>query len=358
MQNTNTRKLILFFSPISIVLIIAVAWYELSKIEKQSRDSIRASLQTVLIATQEALHIWIDQRKFDIDDITSNGELLRSTEILLTRKIDTRHSQSLEAIRSIMGPRLSRYGDRDFLIISHDRKNVASMIDEKIGRTSFIHQQRKEYLDSAFEGATVFVPTIYSDTVKAKFGLSDKSKIPAIFIAAPIKNLNGKIIAVLALKINLKRHFTRITQLSRIGSTGETYAFDDKGILISESRFDNQLRRIGLIGSNSRGILSIRIADPGGNLLEGYTPTIERDALPLTHMASIATKGVSGYNTNGYRDYRGVEVFGAWLWDRELGFGLTTEVDAEEAMQPYLYGHCYGYRIVNSLHRNFCSNII
>ncbi|MGD8925409.1 MAG: cache domain-containing protein [Thioalkalispiraceae bacterium] len=309
---------------------------------------MRASLQTVLITTQEALHIWIDQRKFDIDDITENSEILRSTSILLNHKIDTRHSQSLETIRSIMAPRLSRYGDRDFLIISPDRKNLASMIDTKIGRTSFIHKQRKAYLDSAFKGATVFIPTIYSDTVRTKFGLSDNTTVPAIFIAAPIKNLSGKIIAVLALKINLKRHFTRITQLSRIGETGETYAFDDKGILISESRFDNQLRRIGLIGSDSRGILSIRIVDPGGNLLEGYTPDTERDALPLTLMASKATKGISGYDTNGYRDYRGVEVFGAWLWDRELGFGLATEVDAAEAMQPY-YTTCMAIIVIAGL---------
>jgi len=29
----------------------------------------------------------------------------------------------------------------------------------------------------------------------------------------------------------------------------------------------------------------------------------------------------------GYRDYRGVPVFGAWVWDGELGMGLTSEVD-------------------------------
>ena len=32
-----------------------------------------------------------------------------------------------------------------------------------------------------------------------------------------------------------------------------------------------------------------------------------------------------------YRDYRGIQVVGAWQWLREHDFGVITEVDAEEA---------------------------
>jgi polar amino acid transport system substrate-binding protein len=37
----------------------------------------------------------------------------------------------------------------------------------------------------------------------------------------------------------------------------------------------------------------------------------------------------------GYRDYRGVPVFGAWLWNADLGLGLATEIDVAEAMSNY-----------------------
>jgi len=40
-----------------------------------------------------------------------------------------------------------------------------------------------------------------------------------------------------------------------------------------------------------------------------------------------------GSNVKGYRDYRGVTVVGAWAWDKELGFGITTEIDVSEAYQ-------------------------
>jgi hypothetical protein len=34
---------------------------------------------------------------------------------------------------------------------------------------------------------------------------------------------------------------------------------------------------------------------------------------------------------DGYRNYRGVEVVGAWAWLPEYGMGVATEVEAEEA---------------------------
>jgi PAS domain S-box-containing protein len=37
----------------------------------------------------------------------------------------------------------------------------------------------------------------------------------------------------------------------------------------------------------------------------------------------------------GYRDYRGVSVYGAWLWDDKLDIGLTTEIDEAEALDQF-----------------------
>ena len=50
-------------------------------------------------------------------------------------------------------------------------------------------------------------------------------------------------------------------------------------------------------------------------------------------MARSAVSGESGVDLIGYRDYRDLTVVGAWLWDQELGLGITTELDADEAYQ-------------------------
>ena len=52
-------------------------------------------------------------------------------------------------------------------------------------------------------------------------------------------------------------------------------------------------------------------------------------------MATAAVAGRSGVNVEGYRDYRGVKVVGAWTWDDELHFAMATEMDYAEAYGPY-----------------------
>jgi PAS domain S-box-containing protein len=70
-------------------------------------------------------------------------------------------------------------------------------------------------------------------------------------------------------------------------------------------------------------------------MTKGFTPSVPRYQQPLTLMAREATQGKAGLNVTGYRDYRGVTVYGAWLWDDKLGIGLATEIDEADALGPY-----------------------
>jgi len=84
--------------------------------------------------------------------------------------------------------------------------------------------------------------------------------------------------------------------LGRIGQSGETYAFGRYGKLLSESRFDEDLRKAGLIGEGQNSILLVSVRDPGGDMIEGFTPAVPRYQQPLTLMAQQATKGKAGLN--------------------------------------------------------------
>jgi signal transduction histidine kinase len=52
-------------------------------------------------------------------------------------------------------------------------------------------------------------------------------------------------------------------------------------------------------------------------------------------MAQSALSGNSGVDVEGYPDYRGVYVFGAWSWDSSLNVGIASEIDRQEALTPY-----------------------
>ena len=167
------------------------------------------------------------------------------------------------------------------------------------------------------------VPPIWSDIpMIASLDGKDK-KSPAMFFAAPIKNKQGAVIAVTTQRVDPSRDFTRLIQLGRLGKSGETYAFGRYGKMLSESRFNEDLRKAGLIKQGQKSILAVSVRDPGGDMTKGFRPSVPRYQQPLTLMAQQATKGKSGLNVEGYRDYRGAPVYGAWLWDDKLGVGLA-----------------------------------
>ena len=338
--NQEFRKNISIFLLIGVFFssLVWVGIYTRTKIEFQSKASVRSALQTVLRTTHEAMCLWFEHRKHTLTTVTNDDRFLKTTEELLSLPENTevlKKSSAQKKLREMFEPKLREFRDLGYFIINRNFVNLASWRDSNIGLRNLIAEQHLDVLEKVFQGKVLFVPTIASDVTLLNESGRSIEKVPMFFIAGPVKNAGGEVIAALALRLDPKRDFTYITQLGRIGNSGETYAFDENGMMITESRFDMQLRNIGLIKPNEGTLLNIRIADPGGNLVEGYRSLGKADERPLTAMAKDAVAGNSGFNTDGYRDYRGVDVFGAWIWDKNLGFGMTTEIDAKEALQSF-----------------------
>ena len=116
-----------------------------------------------------------------------------------------------------------------------------------------------------------------------------------MFAVAPILDDNKAAIAALALRINPEGEFTEILSVARSGETGETYAFNSEGVMLSNTRFPKDLVKIGLLDheSESGAILEVQLRDPGGNMLEGHRPEVPRKVLRPTRMAKSATSGES-----------------------------------------------------------------
>jgi len=167
-------------------------------------------------------------------------------------------------------------------------------------------------------------------------GRGRRGDLTLMQVAAPVITDSGLVEGALALVINPDQEFTRMLSVARTGESGETYAFDQHGLLISRSRFDDQLHRLGLLdATNSSSALNLRLHDPGGDVAKGFKPTSdEAGSAELTRMVTAAVAGQAGVEVRPSRDYRGVQVVGAWRWLPEHGFGVVTQIDATEAFQP------------------------
>jgi len=151
-----------------------------------------------------------------------------------------------------------------------------------------------------------------------------------ILVTAPIRIKKVGFVGAVTLIYDPNTIFKSIFETVRLGVSGETYAFDESALLISESRFIENLRTAKLIDKNDISAkFKIRLFDPEKNLLTSKNKNFKRRK--FTRMVSSALSEGAGVDVSGYRDYRGVKVVGAWIWMDEYNFGFTSEMDYSEA---------------------------
>ena len=122
-----------------------------------------------------------------------------------------------------------------------------------------------------------------------------KADLPSMFTAAPIRDKKGQAVAVLGLRIRPEEDFTGILQVASSGATGETYAFDDKGLFLSGSRFEQDLKQAGLLAdtADTHSVLTLELRDPGVDMMQGERPAERRASQPLTRMAAVGGRAAN-----------------------------------------------------------------
>lgn len=324
---------IIFITLILVVSVISV-WVK-NHIQQQVRQELYHTLDTVLDTTHQAVRTWANEQR-SIAEVWANTEIVRSeTRKLLASNRETETLLSSPAQQTLRKWLSAVQITRDFseyAVITPDMTMLAASRNYSVG-INVSHKKQNEFLQKLLEGkSTICVP------LKSDISLPDKNgelriNLPSMFVGAPIKDDAGKVIAMLVFRFDPAKDFTALLQKGRIGQSGETYAFNREGRLISDSRFENQLRKLGLIRNDEHSILNIVLRNPGENLVKGETKQIPTELQAFTRMAASAVTGQSGSDLDGYRDYRGVPVVGVWRWDEELAFGIAIEMNKEEAYQ-------------------------
>ena len=315
-------------------------------IESRYRITIGDTLNTVLDSTNKALQIWAQGHRRTVMDFAADRKVIANAELLLKwyQGKNSLPSTSIQSLRQYFLLRRQFSSYKGFYIIGPENINLVSSQDTDIGALNLLKVQPGE-LDKLWSGETILSHTQVIDTVQRKSRGSFRAI--SMFVGTPIKNADGNIIALLTLEIDPYETLFPVLTQGRLGNSGESYAFDRSGLMLTHSRFATQLVNIGLIDSSDiesttgeqpyQGHLQVRLIDPGVNLLkEEKLPRISKER-PLTLMAASATHGQRSQNLVGYRDYRGVPVVGAWLWDESLNIGLTTEQDVAEAYALFYF---------------------
>ncbi len=291
---------------ISLIVSTSVTIVALTSIKSNALVDVRDSLESVLAATMEGVELHIEEQYEELFTISNHKPFLDS---VLTYDKQEIGSYLLDKERDLLTKHIT---------IVDNNFNIMFTNSDNIGFVSGIVYQK--YLLKALEGDAVFVAPI-------------NNELNHIYYIVPVIE-NNEPIALLITEEHPDEEFSRLTNSGAIGTTGETYCFNYQGIMFTTSRFDDELIEIGLIQSDEESALGIKLLNPGRELTQDK-PYEAIKGQAFTYMAEEALKGNDGSNISGYRDYRGVQVYGTWIWNDEYQFGLTTEIDEEDALGTY-----------------------
>ncbi len=332
------RRVALFVGLATAVLLLVVGFWIQRSTEAALRDKLQASLETILATDVAALEFWIENELSNVSDWSEQPDVrelaARLVDIAAGSKdvsSDLLAAPELAELRSILEPLVSSDNYNGFGIVNSNGVVLAMHSDGFIGRGAT--EDGVVMLAQVLQGRAVLTRPyppkgLLADTVAVL-------DAPHMIAAAPVRDEQGKVIAAFLLFIPPEKDFTRILSIARLGATGDTYAFDRNGLMLSDSRRDDQLKAVGLIPDSPevRSILRIQLRDPGGDMTRGYRPSTDVTARPLTKLVAAAVSGDNSTQVilDAYRDYRGVKVVGAYQWLPQYGFGVATEISQQAA---------------------------
>jgi serine/threonine-protein kinase len=271
---------------VAAVLVALGAW-TYRQVENSLREIRGATLRSLLDAEVNALRVWIAEELGDAQRIARDPRVRDA--ILQHVRQGKCAGASRDRLEAVLRPFLRDVGDATFNLIDASGRLLATRFEDYCGL-----EASAAFLDEVkpvFEGEARFIrPFKEAERIRTPARL--RSGPPFAWVYAPVRDGKDKVVAALGIAEPVDAVFGSILQSARSGASGEAFAFDRNGIILTAERFG---QRAALHGK------------PEGVILDPY------------------------------RSGRGGDVIGAWRWLPEYSMGVALQLDAAEAYAPMRY---------------------
>lgn len=331
---------------LALVFAMGVGLWAFARMKQAWKELVGQELRATLDATVAGVEGHIHHRLEEAARLAADPQITRDVAevVSIADQLD-QPAQALSAspANRRLGEwalaRLRALGGIDYFVVSPAFVCVSSSRPAFLGRQP--HGDVPSNLGNlmqAFSGSARFGPP-------RVLGSSTGTPVPGqmvVWYAAPVRQAGGHVLAVLGVGFDAHADFARFFHTSRVAASEESYAFGADGTMLSDSRFERELRQAGLVPRGGSSMASLVLRDPGGDITAGFRPSAaDYEAAPLTRLVARAVaahrsdgRPRQGVLTEPYHDYRGVEVVGAWRWVASLELGIATEIDLEEVQAP------------------------
>lgn len=321
-----------------LVFLAVTGFWSYKSIQEGIEQLVEEGLATYLENNSADIDLMIDMRRRALEYFSSVPVLILEAQGLADEAADgdmdaraLRDSGRAVKIRSILHPLRQGLDIHAFWIVDRSGRILTAEADEDIGRQ--LSAKGTEILEPAFAGEPVRqLPIARHRLLKD----ADESVLfPVTFGARSLGAGEGSADVVLLLIYDPRLIFERMFRSASGESDWDGFAFDETGMLISGTIHLPELKAVGLVPDepDARAPLRVQLRDPGGDLTQGFRNETPKAAWPLTRMAASALAGESGVDLEGYRNFLGLEVLGAWTWLPEYRIGLAVEFRSSRALR-------------------------
>lgn len=273
----------LFFSLLIVGLVGSIAYFQATQ---SLTRSVNDRLDAVATIKEDGLNTWVEDQTQNVVMIAGIPGIRKPSSLLLSSPVTSpERTNAYAELASFLPQLVSRliYTDEIFIIGMNGTIAVSS---------NPIHEGRSVATDLFFtQGSSkTLAITEYSTTPDGK---------PAIIIATPLFDMQGKRIGVLASRLSFAHIDRIILERTGLGASGETYLVDRSGRIVSDTSLTQNGTSFPLV--QSEGIDS-------------------------------ALRGKDG--SGSYLNYAGVPVVGVYRWVDNQDMALVAEMSEDEALAP------------------------
>jgi serine/threonine-protein kinase len=272
---------------VTTALLTGVGAWTYHAVESSLRELRAASLRSLLDSEVNALRLWVTEEIGYAERVAREPQARAAIQQLRGDPQCT--GPAREQLEERLRPVLRKESEATFNVVDRDGRLLATRHYCGFSLTA----RFRAALAPAFEGRSLFVRP-FRDEERVDGVQQVRAGAPFAWIAVPVRDGGGSVIAALAIAEPIDAVFASILQAARPGSTGESLAFDERGEILSPGRF----------GETAPLRALAREGEDGGVVLEPYI------------------------------NHRGARVIGAWRWLPEYGMGVGLEMEATEAYAP------------------------
>lgn len=338
--HSKRGQLFLILLAATALMFVGALW--LNSTTQRAMDKVVGdSLEGVIETKRDLVEIWFEGAEFYARSWAASDQV-QNIVLQMVDESSGKTPEELAAsplhddlereIKELVRPTRLNEDDEDdirFAVWNRERTLVADWSRDPKYYGASDSDAGAQALARVFRGEnSTYIPSVHVYTEGYEF-----IRRPEIAITVPVYRDDGTIGAALLLGGMFQENFEEALRRGYFGESGETYAVNVSGSLVSDVRFRGDLDRIGFVpAADGTAALKLRIANPGRDLVdEGVRGESQSDQWPLTVSAASVTEKKSGKLLEPYQDYRGVPVVGAWQWLDDRNLGLITEIDADEA---------------------------